>query len=103
MSRSRVSPEAQRAVAERFGRNLTRCRREADLSQGSLGLLAELHSTAIGLLERGERLARIDTVVRLAGALEVDPCELLAGITWKPASLRSGRFNLGESEKDADV
>jgi transcriptional regulator with XRE-family HTH domain len=103
MSRSRVSPEAQRAVAERFGRNLIRCRTAADLSQGSLGLLAELHSTAIGLLERGERLARIDTVVRLAGALEVDSCELLAGITWTPASTRAGRFSLSESEGAADV
>ena len=28
------------------------------------------------------RIARVDTVIKLAGALEVDACELLRGITW---------------------
>jgi transcriptional regulator with XRE-family HTH domain len=62
------------------------------MSQGELGNLAGLHATAIGLIERGERGTRTETLVKLAGALEVDPGELLAGITWVSGSYRPGAF-----------
>jgi transcriptional regulator with XRE-family HTH domain len=80
------------SVAEQFGRNLAHCRRQAELSQGELGVLASLHSTAIGLFERGQRLPRIDTLIKLAVSLEVTPDELLDGIAWKPGELRPGGF-----------
>lgn len=79
-------------VAERFGTNLVRVRKRAGISQEQLGLLASLHRTEIGHLERGERLARIDTLVKLAGALRVEPCDLLGGIGWTPGETASGRF-----------
>ncbi len=44
------------------------------------------------MLERGERLARADTIVKLAGALEVDPAELFEGIKWTPGEVRLGSF-----------
>jgi transcriptional regulator with XRE-family HTH domain len=56
-----------------FGENILIARRRADLSQEELGFLASLHRTEIGQLERGIRLPRIDTVVKLAGALSVPP------------------------------
>jgi len=80
-------------VAARFGENLTRCRKRADLSQEELGLLSSLHRTEIGLLERGTRIPRIDTLVKLAGALSVPPGDLLAGIDWSPGSATSGSFS----------
>jgi hypothetical protein len=40
---------------------------------------------AISTLELGQRLPRIDTFVRLAGALETTPNVLAAGILWTPA------------------
>lgn len=70
------------AVAERFGRNLRRLRRREGLTQEELARSAGLHRTAIGLLENGGRVARIDTLVRLADSLEVPPEELLDGIFW---------------------
>jgi transcriptional regulator with XRE-family HTH domain len=79
-------------VAERFGENLMILRRRAGLSQEELGFRASLHRTEISTLERGERLARIDTLVKLAGALRVTPGELLAGIAWSPGGTRVGRF-----------
>jgi transcriptional regulator with XRE-family HTH domain len=83
-------------VAVRFGRNLFRCRRRAAMSQEELGNLASLHRTEIGMLEHGTRLARVDTLMKLAGALGVDPSELLEGIQWTPGSHAEGSFAISE-------
>jgi transcriptional regulator with XRE-family HTH domain len=87
-------------IATHFGRNLARCRREAGFSQEELGVLASLHRTEIGMLERGIRLPRIDTLMKLAGALEVEPGELLTGIEWTPASPQLGNFRFRETGGD---
>jgi len=81
-------------VARRFGENLRRARRLADLSQEELGLRSALHRTEIGLLERGARIPRIDTLVKLSSALSVPPSELLDGIDWTPGSSTSGSFDI---------
>jgi transcriptional regulator with XRE-family HTH domain len=78
-------------VAERFGRNLWRVRRRMDLSQEQLAARASLHRTEIGLLEGGKRVARVDTLMKLTGALEADPRDLLRGIEWQP--VESERFH----------
>jgi len=79
-------------VARRFGDNLVRCRKRAGLSQEELGFRASLHRTQVGILERGARSPRIDTLVKLAGALDVSVDELLDGIAWRPGSARLGGF-----------
>lgn len=81
-------------VAGRFGENLARCRKRSSLSQEELGFRASLNRTQIGILERGERLPRIDTLVKLAGALSVSPGELLDGIDWRPGTASPGGFEL---------
>jgi len=35
------------------------------------------------LIESGKRLPRLDTIVKLAGAVEVEPCALLMGTAWE--------------------
>jgi hypothetical protein len=35
------------------------------------------------LLEHGRRVPRLDTIVKLAGAVEVEPCALLTGLAWE--------------------
>lgn len=86
-------------LARQFGKNLVRCREAADLSQEALGFLASLHRTEIGMLERGIRLPRIDTLVKLAGSLKVAPGELLAGMDWTPSDPRIGNFIVREDEE----
>jgi transcriptional regulator with XRE-family HTH domain len=81
-------------LARRFGANLLQIRKQADMSQEEVGLRASLHRTEIGLLERGERMPRIDTVVKLAGALAVSPGALLEGIAWEPGRRELGSFEL---------
>ncbi|HEX5989927.1 MAG TPA: helix-turn-helix transcriptional regulator [Solirubrobacterales bacterium] len=83
-------------VATKFGRNLHRCRRRAAMSQEELGKLAALHRTEIGMLENGTRLARVDTLMKLAGALAVSPSELLEGIHWNPGNPSEGSFSISE-------
>jgi transcriptional regulator with XRE-family HTH domain len=85
------------AVADQLGSNLAYCRRRAKLSQEELAVMASLHRTAVGLIERGERVCRVDTLVKLAGSLEVPPGDLLDGIGWNPGSTRLGQFTGGES------
>lgn len=79
-------------AAERFGENLRRQRRLADMSQDEVAFRAGVHRTEISQLERGLRHARVDTVAKLAAALQVDPGEFFKGIVWEPGSVRVGRF-----------
>jgi transcriptional regulator with XRE-family HTH domain len=86
-------------VAEEFGKNLNRARKRAGISQEHLAVLATLHRTEIGLLERGERLPRIDTALKLAGALGLPLEKLVEGIEWRPGSTNVGTFSLAAGEE----
>ena len=79
-------------VAEQFGANLACARRRVGISQEEAAVRASLHRTAVGQLERGERVARVDTLIKLAGSLGISPGELLNGLEWEPGKIRSGRF-----------
>jgi len=85
-------------VSRTLGRNVARCRLRAGLSQGELGERASLHPTAIGLIERGERTARIDTLLKIAGALEIPPGDLFEGLSWTPGTRTSGQFQVRPPE-----
>lgn len=82
-------------VAERFAENLVRLRKAAGLSQHDLAVRSTLHRTHIGLLEHGKRMPRLDTVVKLAEALEVSTNDLVEGIEWVPDEDRGGRYREG--------
>ncbi len=82
-------------VARRFGENLRRLRKGAGISQEELGLRCSLHRTEIGLLERGARVPRIDTLIKIASGLSVRiDCKLLDGISWTPATTEAGGFQI---------
>lgn len=57
--------------------NVRRLRKEKDLSQEELGEVCGYHRTYVGGIERGERNITIATLEALAGALEVEPLQLL--------------------------
>lgn len=82
------------AIRRRFAENLIALRGRLGLSQVVLARCSGLHLTEIGLLERALRMPRLDTIVKLAGAFEVEPCELLAGMAWRPGetSQRPGSY-----------
>lgn len=88
-------------IAARFGKNIARCRRRAGYSQEELSIRASLHRTEVSQLERGLRLARIDTVVKLTGALGVSADALLEGIDWRPGSATLGEFSVAAAAEEA--
>jgi len=82
-----------REAAKRLGKNLWMARRRAGYSQEALGVLTGLHRTEIGFVEHGERLPRIDTLMKLAAALDVRLEALVEGIEWiPPGPTASGSF-----------
>lgn len=51
------------------------------LSQESMASKCGLHRTYYGAVERGERNVALRNIVRIADALELDPGDLLSGLT----------------------
>ncbi len=79
-------------LAERFALNLWRSRRRADLSQDDLANRIGVSRAVISPLERGLRLPRIDTILKLAAGMKVSPCVLLEGMAWRPGRYVDGDF-----------
>jgi transcriptional regulator with XRE-family HTH domain len=79
-------------IAKVFGANVRTARKRLGLSQEKLAVGASLHRTEIGLVERGERGVRLETAIKLAGALKVPLSELIEGIAWAPGSTERGVF-----------
>jgi transcriptional regulator with XRE-family HTH domain len=67
-------------VAERFAENLAYYFKQSGLSQDALAARAEIHRTQVGDLLRSKQAPRLETIVRLAGALGTSPASLIEGI-----------------------
>lgn len=87
-------------VAGIVGPRIRRIRRGLDMSQEALADNAEMFRTEMTRIEWGERLPRLDTLIKLAGGLGVSPCVLIDGIVWEVRGSRPGR--LVEGGQDAD-
>lgn len=87
-------------IAAQLGDNLARQRKLADMSQDEVAFGAGVHRTEISQLERGLRVARADTIAKLAAALEIDPGKLFEGIVWEPGNMRRGRFRHSGSAEE---
>jgi transcriptional regulator with XRE-family HTH domain len=83
-------------ISERFSKNLAGLRQAAGMSQEELAFRASIHRTQISLMESGGRLPRLDTLVKLAGALGVPIETLLKGIVWEPSVTKIGYFKVAD-------
>jgi transcriptional regulator with XRE-family HTH domain len=77
-------------VGAQFGGNLKIARKKRGISQEELAFMSELHRAEAGMLERGIRLPRIDTFVKLCGSLDIEPNDLLWGLVWIPSESTPG-------------
>ncbi len=59
-----------------FGKNISKLRKEKNLSQEALAQKSDLHRTHIGMIERAERNITLLNIEKLAKGLEVSIDEL---------------------------
>lgn len=59
-------------------------RRGAGLSQEEVAHRSGLDRTTISQLERGVISPRLETMIRLAGALDIRTAELIPPLRWRP-------------------
>ena len=75
-------------VKKLVGDRIRQLRKERGLSQEELGYKSDLHYTHIGAIERAEKNWSIDTLVKVAGGLDVTVNDLLV-LPSKPEDIRS--------------
>ena len=63
-----------------FGETIRTRRKALDMSQEKLAEKAELHHNYIGEIERGEKAATIDTIMKIAKALGVRAGDLFSDV-----------------------
>lgn len=88
----------------RLADNLFVLRLRAGFSLETLGKLAAVTSGGIGAMERGKTLGRLESYIRIAGALGVELDDLMAGVAWTPPVIEAEiepayevEFNYGPS------
>lgn len=74
------------SATQAFGQRVRSRRTEQGLSQEGLADLAGLHWTFVGQVERGQRNLSLHNILKLAGALDCDPGELVKGLRHGSAS-----------------
>ena len=94
---------ANSELSAQLGETLRRERRRSGLSQEGLAFRAGLHRTAVGQLERGERVARADTLIRLAGSMGIPAGDLLVDVRWTPGVYEEGSFGHQADAEDGDA
>ena len=78
-------------MAKAYMRQLKTWRERRGLSQADLGRLAGFSDAFISMLERGKKNGTIDTLERLAKALNVSPDSLLTDTDSIPVATRQDR------------
>lgn len=63
-----------------FGERVRERRLELGLSQEAAAVRCGIHWTQLGKVERGQRSLRLETIVKIADGLDVDPGELVRAL-----------------------
>jgi transcriptional regulator with XRE-family HTH domain len=79
-------PDRAAALQRQFGHALRVERVARKLTQQDVAFGANLSLTYIGEIERGQRMISLDTLLRLAEALRMNPSELLAKAQLKESN-----------------
>ncbi len=86
---------------QEMGERIKELREGKGWTQVQLGVYAGVSHTTVSLAEAGQRTPNAETVVKLARALDVEPGELLAGVTPKKDHAPSLPEILEEERRDA--
>lgn len=85
------------ALAQRFSENLAHYLEKSGLSHEALAARSEIHRTQVSELLRGGN-PTLATIVRLAGALDCQPADLVEGMSFEPAG-QQGQFKTTRRKK----
>jgi transcriptional regulator with XRE-family HTH domain len=90
-------------LRELLGKNLRKHRRQLGLSQEEVAFRAQTHPSGMSPFELGQTVPSIDTLIRLAGALETTPGAFTAGVIWKPPQtlMTPGGFQVADDPTHA--
>jgi transcriptional regulator with XRE-family HTH domain len=84
----------------RFAANVERLRGERGYSVGRLAERSQLGTGELEAILRGEKEADVDSIHRLAGALDASPGELYEGVAWVPDGEGGGEYRIEEPPGD---
>lgn len=90
-------------IARAFGKALAEARKKAGLTQEELANRSAVHRTQVGLLEHGKSSPQLETVIRLAGGIGIEPSALIPPITWQPPRPRGGGAYLEGEEAETHL
>jgi transcriptional regulator with XRE-family HTH domain len=97
LRRNRDDPavsDLSKRIGKAFGVKLMAARERAGLTQEELGYISTVNRSEISQLELGHHTPRLDTVVKLAGGLNIEPCELIGDVRFKPPPIGPGKGSL---------
>ncbi len=66
---------------KRIGQNIRKCRTAKKMSIEELAFRAELSKNYMGMVERGERIPSLETLVKIINALDVSADEVFCDVT----------------------
>jgi transcriptional regulator with XRE-family HTH domain len=73
-------PQTDAENQDRVGSNIRAIRDERGWTQEDVAAKAGIHPTALSMVETGTRAPKLDTLIRLAFALDVDAGRFFAGV-----------------------
>ncbi len=79
--------DSSNRVGRAFGAKLLAAREKAGLTQEQLSELSTVNAAQISQLELGNYTPRLDTVLKLAGGLNIEPCELIGDLRFEPPAI----------------
>jgi transcriptional regulator with XRE-family HTH domain len=87
-------PQKSKDARIRFAANVERLRAERGFSLGRLAERSGMEAKELEAILRGDSEARVDSILRLAGALEVSPGKLYEGVAWIPDGEGGGEYRV---------
>jgi transcriptional regulator with XRE-family HTH domain len=76
----KAESSALNATTRVFGERVRARRLELALSQEAAAVRCAIHWTQLGKVERGQRSLRLETIVKIAAGLEIEPGKLVNGL-----------------------
>jgi transcriptional regulator with XRE-family HTH domain len=80
----------------RFAANVERLRRQRGYSLDQLAERSQVDEGDLEAVLRGDAEADVESIYRLAGALDVSPGTLYAGVAWIPDGEGGGEYRVEE-------